>query len=147
MSALTAARVGLALQQKIKTIAYPLATGAKAWENGVVCYDTGAYGSVKQGAVSTTLVPIGLFRGSFDNTAGSATVPIGVELFTEKDVTWYDSVTGAGAITIANLFQPVYLASDHEVTTVTTGASQAGRVYSINMGNYPGAIGVVAGFS
>lgn len=146
MSALTSARVVLALIQKIKTITYPLLVGAKAFEGGIACYDTAALGGVKQGAVSTTLVPIGLFRGTFDNTSGSATVPIGVELFEEKSVTWYDSVTGGGAITIANLFQTVYLASDHEATTVSTGASVAGRVFSINMGNYPGAVGVVAPF-
>lgn len=143
MSALTAARQGLAFRQKIKTIAYPLAVGAKAWDNGMACYDTGAFGSVKQGAVSTTLVPIGQFRGSVDNTSGSTTVPVGVELNEEKEILWWDSVTGSGAVTIANLFQTVYIASDHEVTATSTGASVAGRVFSINMGNYPGAIGVL----
>jgi hypothetical protein len=146
MSALTAARIGLALQAKIKTIAYPLAVGAKAWEGGVACYDTSAYGALKQAAVSTTLVPIGFFRGSVDNTSGSGNVLVGVELFSEKDVFWYDSVTGSGAVTIANLFQTLYLASDHEVTTTSTGASVAGRMFNLNMGNYPGAIGVVAPF-
>jgi hypothetical protein len=146
MSALTAARQGLAFRQKIKTISYPLAVGAKAWDNGMACYDTSAFGSVKQGAVSTTLVPIGSFRGSFDNTSGSTTVPIGVELNEEKEIQWWDSVTGGGAVTIANLFQTVYIASDHEVTTTTTGASVAGRVFSINMGNYPGAIGVLPAY-
>lgn len=146
MSALTAARVQLALLQKIKSISYPLAVGAKAFEGGVACYDTGAFGSVKQAAVSTTLVGIGLFRQTFDNSSGSGTVPIGVELFHECDIAWLDSVTGGGAITIANLFQTVYYASDHEVTTTSTGASVAGRVFSINMGNYPGAVGVLAGF-
>jgi hypothetical protein len=146
MSALVAARVSLALIQKIKSISYPLAIGAKAFEGGICCYDTAAFGAVKQAAVSTTLVPIGIFRQTFDNTSGAATVPIGVELFEEKNIVWYDSVGGGGAITIANLFETVYLASDHEATTVSTGASAAGRVYSINMGNYPGAVGVLASF-
>lgn len=146
MSALVAARISLALIQKIKSISYPLAIGQTVWEGGVACYDSAAFGVVKKAAVSTTLVPIGIFRQSVDNSAGGATVPVGVELFEEKSIFWYDSVTSGGTVTVANLFQTLYLASDHEVTTTSTGASIAGRMFSINMGNYPGAIGVLAAF-
>src|SRR5580704_4369716 len=142
MSALAAVRVVLVARGTIKKTSYPLAAGAKAWEGGIACYDTGAAGSVKQGAVSTTLVPIGCFLASYDNTAGGSTVPIGVELFHEKEVSYWDSVTGGGAITIANLFQTVYLASDHELTTVSTGASAFGRVFAFGPQGYPSGVGV-----
>jgi|SRR5580704_7783370 hypothetical protein len=142
MSALTAARVVLCTPGAIKNVTYPLAIGAKAFENGMCCYDTGAYGAVKQGAVSTTLVPIGTFIASYDNTSGGANVPIGIELFKEHPVTYWDSVTGGGAITIANLFQLVYIADDHTLTTVSTGASAFGRVWWVSPPGYPGGVGV-----
>jgi hypothetical protein len=143
MPALTAARVVLVPTGTIKKVTYPLAIGAKAFQNALACIDTGAVGSVKQGAVSTTLKPIGFFVDSLDNTSGAATVPIGVELFQEKSVQYWDSVTGAGAITVANLFQDVYIASDHELTTVATGASVYGKVWAISPSGYPGGVGVV----
>ena len=142
MSALTAARVILVSPGAIKNVTYPLAAGAKAFENGMACYDTSAYGAVVRGAVSTTLVPIGTFTGTFDNSAGGATVPIGIELFKEHQLTYWDSVTGGGAITIANLFQLVYIADDHTLTTVSTGASAFGRVWWVSPPGYPAGVGV-----
>jgi hypothetical protein len=144
MSALSAARAQLVFRGTIKKLTYPLAAGATAWEGGLACIDTSAYGSVKQGQVSTTLIPIGWFIQSVNNSAGGSTVPVGVELFTEKDISYWDSVTGAGAITSANLFQPVYIADDHTLTTVSTGASEFGRVWAISPQGYPNAVGVQA---
>lgn len=144
MSALTAARTQLVLRGTIKKITYPLAIGATAWEGGLCCIDTNAYGAVKQGQVSTTLKAIGWFLNSVNNSAGAATVPVGVELFTEKDISYWDSATGAGAITSANLFQPVYIVDDHTLTTVATGASEAGRVWTVSPQGYPNGVGIEA---
>jgi hypothetical protein len=147
MGALTAARVIGSARSTIKKVTYPLAAGVKAFENGVACIDTGAVGALKPGATgSTTLIRIGLFTATFDNSGGVASVPIGVDLDEEIVLTWLDPA-GSGTPTIANLFQMMYLASDHEVTTTTTTASKAGimwalgGVFGIGM-NYPGAIGV-----
>lgn len=143
MGALTAGRVALVPKGKISgRISLPLAIGAKAFDNGMACFDTAAYGAVKQGAVSTTLQAIGKFTETKDNSAGGTTVPVGVELTREHDVEYWDSVTGAGAITAANLFQPVYIASDHELTTVSTGASIYGRVLTLGPAGYPAGVGV-----
>lgn len=142
MSALTAARTVLVPKGTIKKLTLPLAAGAKAYENGMACIDTGAAGSVKQGAVSTTLKPIGKFTQTVDNSGGGTTVPVGVELTSEIDIEYWDSVTGAGAITSANLLQEVYIASDHELTTSSSGASAYGYVWVISPQGYPGGIGV-----
>lgn len=146
MAALTAARVQGTFRSTIKKIVYPLAAGATAWENGMACIDTSAAGAVKPGATSTTLIRIGLFTQSVNNSAGGSSVPIGVDLDEEITITWFDAA-GSGTPTIANLFGMLYVASDHEVTTTSTGASKAGimwalgGVFGIGM-NYPGAIGV-----
>jgi|SRR5580698_7151323 hypothetical protein len=147
MAALTAPRVVGSLRATLKKVTYPLAAGATAYENGVACIDTSALGALKPGASgSATLIRIGLFTASVNNSAGGATVPVGVDLDEEIEVTWLDAA-GAGTPTIANLFQQLYLASDHEVTTTAGGNSKAGimwalgGVFGIGM-NYPGAIGV-----
>lgn len=145
MAALTAARVILVPKGSIKKFSAPLKAGQKAWENGLCCIDTASAGSVTPGAVSTTLEPIGWFTASVDNSASTAaTAAVGVELFTEKEIQYWDSVTGAGAITASNLFQKVYVASDHELTTTSTGASPYGIVWSYNPQGYPNAVGVEA---
>lgn len=140
MAALTAAFLVLAPFITIKKTVYPLAAGAKAFDGGMACYDTAAAGAVKQGAVSTTLKPLGKFLQTIDNTAGGSAVPIGVELDKEAECRVWDSVTGGGAITAANLFQTVYIASDHELTTVSTGASPYGIVMGFSPQGYPNGV-------
>jgi hypothetical protein len=142
MSALTAARVVTVPIGTIKKATFPLKAGVAVWQNGMACIDTAAAGSVTKGAVSTTLKAIGKFVDSVDNSAGGATVPVGVELTRERQIEWWDSVTGAGAITTANLFSSVYIADDHTLTTVSTGASIYGIVWAISPQGYPGAVGV-----
>lgn len=140
MGALTAAFVVLAPNVSIKKTVYPLAAGATAWEGGMACYDTSAYGSVKQGAVSTTLKPLGRFLQSVNNSAGGSAVPVGVELFVEALCQVWDSVASGGVITAANLFQEVYIASDHELTTTSTGASVYGIVLGFSPQGYPNGV-------
>lgn len=145
MAALTAARVQLVFKGTIKKTTYPLKTGATAWANGIAAIDTSNPGYVLPFAAgSTSLKPIGWFLDSVNNSAGGTTVPIGVELFREKDVAYYDSVTGNGAVTSANLFETLYGASDHEVTTVSSGNSPAGMMVGFGPQGYPNAIGVEA---
>jgi hypothetical protein len=147
MSALTAARSVGSLRAMLKKVTYPLAIGATAWSGGIACIDTAAAGALKAGASgSATLIRIGLFINSVNNSAGGAAVPVEVDLDEEITIDWFDAA-GAGTPTIANLFQIMYLASDHEVTTTSTSNSKAGIMWALGgtfgIGlNYPGAIGV-----
>jgi hypothetical protein len=146
MSALAAARTVLVPKGTIKKFTAPLKAGIKAYENSIACIDTASAGSVTNGQSGvSTLKPIGWFTQTVDNSAGGTTVPIGVELFQEKDVAYWDSVTGAGAITASNLFSQVYIASDHEVTTTQGSNSAYGYAWVYGVQGYPNAVGVVAG--
>jgi hypothetical protein len=142
MAALTAARVILVPGGTIKRITAPLAAGAKVWENGMACVDPSNPGSFNKGGLTTTQKGVGKFTQSVDNSAGGTTVPVGVELTREHVLEYWDSVTGAGAITTANLYQEVYIASDHELTTVSSGAAPYGYVWTIGPQGYPNAVGV-----
>jgi hypothetical protein len=142
MSALTAARVVLVEDGTIKKFVAPLKAGSTAWEGGVACIDSASTGSVTQGAVSTTLLPIGKFIQSVNNSAGGTTLPVGIELQRERNLTYLDSVTGGNAVTSANLFQKVYLTSDHELSTSSSGNSKAGLVWAVGPQGYPAAVGV-----
>lgn len=138
MAALAAARVTLVPKVTIKKTSYPLGLNKTAYEGGMACIDTATAGAVWPGAVSATLKPIGKFLNTV-TTVGTA-LPVGVELSQEADCEVWDSVTGGGAITIANLFATVYIASDHELTTVSTGASAYGIVMGISPQGYPGGV-------
>lgn len=147
MGMLTAPRQGLLFRGTIKKISYPLLAGKKAYENGLACIDTANLGAVSPGAAaSTTLKGIGLFTQSVDNSAGGSTVPVGVDLDRERLLSFFDSATGGGAVTIANLFQTLYINSDHEATTTSSGNSVLGIMWALGgtFGGqgYPGAIGV-----
>jgi len=142
MADLIATRVVLVPRGTIKKTTYPLIAGGKATEGCIVGYDTGAYGSIKgTGLTASTFVPIGWALDTKDNSAGGTNVPCGVELSEEIELSYWDSVTGAGAITVANLFQNVYVADNHTLTT-SAGGSIAGRVFAISPGGYPGAVGI-----
>lgn len=138
MAALTAARVSVVSRKSIRKTVFPLGVNKTAWEGGLACIDSAALGAIWPGAVSTTLTPLGIFLQTVA-TAG-VTQPVGVELFQEMECQIWDSVVGAGAITIANLFAPVYIASDHELTTVSTGASIYGTVMGIGPQGQPGGV-------
>jgi hypothetical protein len=117
---------------RIKKFTAPLAIGQKAFEGGQVCVDSANPGAVYRSASgSTTLKPIGTFMANVDNSAGGTTAAVGVELNREVNLTYWDSVTGAGAVTASNLFSNVYIGSDHEVTTTSTGNSVAGFVWKV----------------
>lgn len=145
MSVLTAARVVGSLRATLKKVTYPLAINQTGYAGGIACIDTSAIGALKPGASgSGTLIRIGLFINSVTTTG--AQLPIEVDLDEEITIDWFDAAA-SGTPTISNLFQMLYLASDHEVTTTTTSNSKAGIMWALGgtfgIGmNYPGAIGV-----
>jgi hypothetical protein len=131
MAALTSARS--TWKRTLPSASLPLPTGFKATEGGMACIDTANPGGVYPGATGTaTLIPIGKFTVSYDNTSGSASVNVSVDLTIEVVCRNWDSVTGSGAVTISNLLQEVYVASDHEVTTTVGSNGKAGRVWDVN---------------
>jgi hypothetical protein len=121
-----------------------LAAGAVAWDGGIACIDTAAPGGLVPAGPSTTLRPVGTFTRSVDNSASGTPVGVGIEFFRERWIAYWDSVTGAGAITLADLYSTVFLASDHELTTDPTGASPYGVVWELFPLGYPTGIGVEA---
>jgi hypothetical protein len=132
MSALTKTRIVSAPTGVIPAMSFPLPIGQVAIEGGIACFDTANLGGVYRGATgSTTLVPIGWFTESVDNSAGSAAVPVGVKLNREIHLSYWDSVTGANAVTSSKIGGLAYMADDQTLTTSNTTASSAGRVYLV----------------
>src|SRR5450432_1249894 len=143
MSALIQPFVTLAPSRTIKRSVALLGVGAVAWEGGIVCVDSARPGAVWPAAGGiATLTPVGIFAASIDNSLGATVVQIGIELQRERPVRYFDSVTGAGAVTLASMFAMLFLASDHELTTVATGNSPAGRMLAMSPLGYPSGIGV-----
>lgn len=131
MGALTSARS--TWSRAINFIQLPLPTSYTAQPGGMACLDTANAGNVYPGyAGQSTLIPIGKFVNNVA-VVGSATATVNVQLEpNEVWVTNWDSVTGSGAVTIANQLQEVYIASDHEVTTTAGSNGKAGRVWDVN---------------
>lgn len=128
MSALNQARMPIEL--RLKVVALPLAAALVAHEGGMACIDTSA-GSVKPGvAGNANLVRVGDFQESVDNSAGTATTPVMVNLDREVVCKWFDNATGAAAVVA--LFSTAYIADDHTVTVTSSGNSASGRVWAID---------------
>jgi hypothetical protein len=130
MAALTQKRMHR--DEAFRTISLPLTSGQKVYQGGMACYDTAATGGLKKGAVSTTLVRIGDFAESADNTSGGAP-NVNVRLEIERFGTWYDNVTGAGAVIASDIFGLAYIVDDHTVTRTSTGASVAGLIWDLDV--------------
>ena len=131
MAALTSARATWSRQ--IPDFQAPMPTGYTAWEGGTACIDTANPGLVYPAySGQNTLIPIGWFTVSINNSAGTGNVNVNIKLNQEVTLRNFDSVTGAGAVTISNQFSEVYLSSDHEVTTTAGSNAKAGRVWDVN---------------
>lgn len=116
----------------IKRFKLPLGAAVKAWKGAKACGDT-SVANVVPAKASTTLISIGNFAETVDNTAGGAgALLVNVDFDKEIVCRWFASVTGGGAVTSANLFADVYWADSQTVTTVSTGASKAGRVWAVD---------------
>ena len=143
MSALTSTRYVLVKEGSIKKTSYPLAVGEKVFVNSGLAFDTARPGAMyKMASGVATFVPLGWALADVDNSAGSSTVPCPVELYRERHIQWWDSVTGANAITAGNLFDDAYIFSDHELTKNSGTVSKYGKVLGFSPQGYPGAIGV-----
>lgn len=133
MTALIAAGAA-AKRSALRSITVPLASGAnmKAWRGGMACFDT-ATGTWKPGiAATSTLIRAGQFAQDFDNSAGSSTAQVLVDLDYEIFGTWWDNATGGAAIAAANLFQDAYILDNHTVTVTAGSNGKAGRAWRLS---------------
>lgn len=128
MSALNQARIPIELRLKI--VALPLAAAVAAYEGGMACIDTSAGNVTKGASGNANLVRVGEFQESLDNSAGTATTPVMVNLDKEIVCKWYDNATGAAAVVA--LFGDAYISDDHTVTVTAGSNSKAGRVWAID---------------
>lgn len=131
MAALTQARQGTS--KTIKFLQYPVAADVQCFQGGMACIDT-TTGDVTPGAVSTTLLPVGKFAETVDNTGGAAgAVLVTVEFPREINAEWWDNDTGT-AVTAADVGQDCYILDDHTVSfSDGTGTrSKAGRVLQVD---------------
>jgi hypothetical protein len=107
----------------------PLAAGVKALEGTIACIDT-ASGTVKP-AVSgnATLLPIGRFENTVDNTANTGAGQVLVRLRNEIRIEYFANDTVAP---ISSLLATAYLLDNQTVTAAATGNALAGRVWDID---------------
>lgn len=130
MAALTAKR--MTRNEVFRTKSLPLTSGQTVYQGGMACYDTAALGGLKKGATGVnTLVQIGTFAESADNSAGAAPY-VNVKLTIEHWGDWYDNSTGAAAVVAASIFGPCYIADDHTVTITAGSNAIAGRVWDVD---------------
>jgi hypothetical protein len=127
MAALTQSR--MPRRDTLKNVALPLAV-QQVYKGGVACFDTGALGSVKKGAASVTLYPIGTFSEDMLNSGAAGSVYVMVELEWEIFVTWWEN---AGNITLAgNLGGLAYFTDDHTVSATVGTNCIAGRIWDVD---------------
>jgi len=132
MAALIASRVATTPCGAVPGMSMPLPAGQKAFAGGIACFDSGNPGGVYRAAGgNANLSPIGWFTEDVDNTSGGAAVPVGVQFNREIQLSYWDSATGAGAITTANLGSTAYLLDDHSLTITAGSNSKAGRIWIV----------------
>ena len=129
MAALTQAR--MLRTQALNTIPLPLAGSTSVFQGGMACADT-SNGTVTKGGSSTTLVRIGTFAQTLDNSGSTATTQVMVALEREVFATWFDNATGGNAVLSTDLFNDVYALDDHTVTKASSGNSKVGRVWAVD---------------
>jgi hypothetical protein len=129
MGALAQAR--MVREVSFKSVALLLAASQHVYQGGIACGDTST-GTVKKGATSTTLVFLGEFQDTIDNSAGSSSVGCVVSLPKIVIARWYDNDLAGTPAVAANVFSDCYVLDDHTVTMVSTGASKAGRIWKVD---------------
>lgn len=133
MTALTARR---ASRTKIASILELPSTAQTVYEGGVACWDTST-GLVAKGAASTTLIPIGIYKGNQLDANGATVIASGgtalVELNNEITFRWMVN-HGSDTVVAASLGGLVYLYDDQTVGNTSNGGtlSVAGRAWRLD---------------
>jgi hypothetical protein len=106
---------------------FTLASGNKAWKNALIGIDLGT-GKVVPASTRSDLFIIGKAAETID--ASSADKLLNVRLAREIWVEWLNN--DGGSIVATDLGALCYLKDDQSVTSVSTGASVAGRVWAVD---------------
>lgn len=125
MTALAAARSNQA--ERWKRHNFTLASGKKAYKNGMACLDTSTGKVVPGDDGSTTLVHIGKFLATVDATLAAKTVE--VDLINEIEIEWWKN---GSSIVAADVGSIAYILDDQTVTTTSSGNSVAGRIWAVD---------------
>lgn len=107
---------------------FTLKASQTAYKGGVACIQQ-SDGKCYAGALTTGLIPIGLFAE--DKTSSSDTT-VNVDLLTEKTLVWLNNSTSGDAVAATDFGKDCYLTDDAKVTITSTGASKAGRVWGVD---------------
>lgn len=110
----------------ISRIERKLKSGEDAERGNVACIDT-SDGSLVPTSVATTLFPIGWFE---ETLTGDGTKTVGVKLFSEITCAVLPNAE-SGAVDDGDVGAFCYLTATAAVTTTSTGASVAGRVWGL----------------
>jgi hypothetical protein len=108
---------------------FPLASGNKAYKNGLACIDLST-GKVEPAHAETDLFVIGKFERTVDATAGEKQVS--VAFWKEIVVEWLENDTEGTPVVAADVGSLCYLLDDQTVTGSSAGNSVAGRVWAID---------------
>ena len=109
---------------------FPLSGGELAEKGGMACIDTSS-GEVVAGQASTTLIFIGRFAETVDNSAGGSAVPCDVNLMRELVITRFVNDSGT-AVASSDVGADCYILDDRTVTMATSGNSKCGRVWEVD---------------
>lgn len=108
---------------------FPLASGNKAYANGIACFDLST-GKCEPGHIESDLLLIGFFAEEVDATA--AEKQVNVRLAKPIEVEWLANAPGGDAVLAAHVGSICYVFDDQTVTITPTGASVAGRVWAVS---------------
>lgn len=136
MAALTADRAPRVTTKVTSALPMNFGSGMKVFKGSRVAVNTATNYVEPARSGVTTLIPIGTAAQDLDLSAASASQNVLVRLDRPIELFWYDSVTGANAVSNTvgggSFFTTVYMSDDHTVTTASSGNSVAGRVWDAN---------------
>jgi len=111
----------------------PLAAGVKVWKGALACAIVGGTGRgfYRQGLTSGSVVPVGRFMETVDNTAGAAgDLSAEIHFFHERHL-FLMANDGGTPVVVADREQACYVLDDQTVSGAAFGASRGGVVYDV----------------
>lgn len=127
MTALTNER--MSNQESWQSHLFTLASGNKAWKNGVAAIDL-TTGKVVPASATLNLFVVGKFAETVDATAGDKAV--NVRLQHEIWVEWLSN--DSSSVTAADVGSLCFVKDDQTVSMTENGSSVAGRVWAVDSG-------------
>lgn len=114
--------------KSIERLLMLLEVGAKVWKGGIALVN--ANGNVVQGQAGPGYVRVGTFYEDKDNSAGTSTIAVNVELDQEIFARWFVNDTTA-PVKQTDMLKDCYVLDDQTVTADSIN-SPAGRVWGID---------------